>query len=141
MGKSKKQIRNALAGFMVFWLSGVLFLFCCGTMQAKAADADFCPLAAKGKSHCNKAQAANDLPTFSNESENQKFDCCGFLPAIFDKTRKIEKHQHVAQPAAKIKVDLPKFSPVENNFVTVAEYRPPITKQHKIFIKNCIFRI
>jgi len=127
---------------MVFWLSGVLFLFCCGTMQAQARDAEFCPLAKKGQSHCHKAKSGNaDLPNFSKQSDNLNFDCCGFLPAVFDKTRKIEKNQQVALPVAKIKVDLPKLFFVKNDFETVANYRPLVLSQNKIFIKNCIFRI
>jgi hypothetical protein len=138
---SAKSATKSIAAFMVFWLSGVLFLLCCGTMQAQAAEKEFCPLAAKGKSHCDKAKKDNDLPSVSKKSDNLNFECCGFLPAVFDKTRKIEKNQQIALPVAKIKVDLAKFSLVENNFEASADYRPPVLKQEKIFIKNCIFRI
>jgi len=126
---------------MIFWLSGVLFLFCCGTMEARAADAELCPLAAKGGSHCNKSKKENGAPVVSKRSGDSNFECCGFLPAVFDKTRKIEKIQKIAQPAAKIKVELPEFSIVENNFGLVPDYRPPPLKQYKVFIKNCVFRI
>jgi hypothetical protein len=138
---SAKSATKSIAAFMVFWLSGILFLLCCGTMQAQAKDAEFCPLAAKGKSHCDKAKKDNDLPVVSKQSDNLNFDCCGFLPAVFDKTRKIEKNQQIALPVAKIKVDSPIFSLVENNFEVAAGYRPPILRQERIFIKNCIFRI
>jgi hypothetical protein len=139
---SAKSATKTIAAFMVFWLSGVLFLFCCGTMQAQARDAEFCPLAQKGQSHCNKAKSGvSDFSTVSKQSDNLNFDCCGFLPAVFDKTRKIEKNQQAALPVAKVKVDLPKFSFTENNFEATADYRSPVLKQGKIFIKNCIFRI
>lgn len=126
---------------MVFWLSGVLFLLCCGEMQARASDKEFCPLAAKGQNHCDKSKTKSDLPTISKESSGQMSDCCGFLPAVFDKTRKIEKNQQATQPVDKIKVDLPRFSLAGNDFETVSDYRSPLINQNKIFIKNCIFRI
>lgn len=135
-----KTATHAIAAFMVFWLSGVLFLLCCGTMQGQA-ESEFCPLAAKGRSHCDRAKKDSGLPSFSKESGNLKMDCCGFLPAVFDKTRKIEKIEQVAQPADKIKVDLPKFSFTKNEFRVVADYNPPVSKWEKIFIKNCVFRI
>lgn len=139
--KFSKPATTTIAAFMVFWLSGVLFLLCCGTMQAQASNTEFCPLAAKGQSHCNKGKIKSDLPAVSKHSGNQFLDCCGFLPAVFDKTRKIEKNQQIALPAAKIKVDLPKFSFAENNFQIAADYHLPVLRQEKIFIKNCIFRI
>jgi hypothetical protein len=136
-----KSATKTIAAFMVFWLSGVLFLLCCGTMQAQASDSEFCPLAAKGQSHCDKAKAKNDSPVFSKVTESPALDCCGFLPAVFDKTRKIENIQQATQPVDKIKVDLPRFSLIENSFETAADYRSPFLAQKKIFIKNCIFRI
>jgi hypothetical protein len=136
----KKHTTKTIAAFMVFWLSGVLFLFCCGTMQAQ--DAEFCPLAAKGQSHCDKAAKKDDRkPSVSKQTDNLNFDCCGFLPAVFDKTRKIEKTQQTAPPVAKIKVDSPRFSLVENDFQAAANYRAAVLNQNKIFIKNCVFRI
>ncbi|HEY0428179.1 MAG TPA: hypothetical protein VGC76_10390 [Pyrinomonadaceae bacterium] len=136
-----KSAVKPIAAFMVFWLSGVLFLVCCGTISAQAKNADFCPLAAKGKSHCNKAKSETIAPNFSKLSESSNLDCCGFLPAVFDKTRKIEKNRQIALPAAKIKVDLPKFSFVKIDFEVSAAYCSTVLNQNKIFIKNCIFRI
>jgi hypothetical protein len=138
---SAKSATKTIAAFMVFWLSGVLFLLCCGTMQSMAAKSEFCPLAAKGQSHCDKGAVKNDSPVVSKITQSQTLDCCGFLPAVFDKTRKIEKNQQTTQPADKIKVDLPGFSYVENSFETVADYHSPFLAQKKIFLKNCIFRI
>lgn len=123
---------------MVIWLSGFLFLFCCDMpdMQAK----EFCPLE-KAKSHCDKAKAENDSPLVSKGSVDHSLDCCGFMPAVFDKTRKIEKGQQLTQPVDKVKVDLPKFVFIKNDFAASANYRRQEFSQNKIFIKNCIFRI
>ncbi len=136
---SAKSLTKTIAAFMVFWLSGVLFLFCCGTMQAQ--NKEFCPLAAKGQSHCDKAKGTSAAPVVSKQTGDQNLDCCGFLPAVFDKTRKIEKTEQTAPPVAKIKVDAPRFLPVENNFEAATNYRAAILNQNKIFIKNCVFRI
>lgn len=136
-----KSLTKTIAAFMVFWLSGVLFLLCCGTMQTMAAKSDFCPLAAKGQNHCDKSKVKNDSAVVSKITRSQTLDCCGFLPAVFDKTRKIENIQQATQPVDKIKIDLPKFSFVENSFETAADYHSPFIAQKKIFIKNCIFRI
>jgi hypothetical protein len=132
---SGKSARNVLAAFMILWLSGFLFLFC-PQMTAK----EFCPLA-KGKSHCDKAKAENDSPLVSRESGSYSFDCCGFLPAVFDKSRKVEKNQKTAHPVAKIKVDLPKFVFTEKDFAVSGSYNSASFSQNKIFIKNCVFRI
>src|SRR6185503_10406274 len=96
-----KPFTKTIAGFLTLWLSGVLFLFC-GQMSAMEP-AEFCPFG-KGKSHCDKAKAENDSPLVSKESSGQKLDCCGFLPAVFDKNRKVEKGQKLSQPAGKVKV-------------------------------------
>jgi hypothetical protein len=138
---SAKSATKTIAAFMVFWLSGVLFLLCCGAMQSMAAESDFCPLAAKGQSHCDKSKVKNDSPVISKITQSQTLDCCGFLPAVFDKTRKTEKIQQASQPVDKIKVDLPRFSFAQNTFETAADYHSPFLAQEKIFIKNCIFRI
>ena len=108
--------------------------------KAQAAEGEFCPLN-KGQNHCNKAKSNNDSPTISKQSNNQKFDCCGFLPVVFDKARKIEKIQKAAQAASIIKVDLPRFSFVGNDFEIPEIYHSPVLHQDKIFIKNCVFRI
>jgi hypothetical protein len=115
-----------------------LFLFC-GQMPAMASK-EFCPFA-KGKSHCDKAKAENDSPLVSKESSGQKLDCCGFLPAIFDKNRKIEKGQKLSQPVDKIKIDLPKFVFVGNDLNAFEDYQSRAFSHQKIFIKNCVFRI
>lgn len=134
----RKSTKLSVAAFMALWLSGFLFLFC-PQMPAMPAK-EFCPLA-KGKSHCDKAKPENDSPLVSRESGSYSFDCCGFLPAVFDKSRKVEKNQKTVHPVAKIKVDLPKFAFVEKDFIVSGIYNSASFSQNKIFIKNCVFRI
>lgn len=105
-------------------------------VQAKT---EFCPLA-KGKSHCDKSKTDN--AAFSlKQTENEIFDCCGFLPAVFDKARKIEKNLQTANIGDKVKVERPHFLPVVNNFEIAGVYCSPIYNRERIFIKNCVFRI
>lgn len=124
---------------MAFWLTGLVFLLCCGMMDSPAS-VEFCPLAKAG-SHCDKMKAEIDLPKFSGESDGFNFDCCGFLPQLFDKVRKLEKFQETAQVSDKLKIDLPRFSLVQNNFHLSENYYAPIFASNKIFIKNRVFRI
>ncbi len=124
---------------MAFWLTGLVFIFCCGAMQTSDAK-EFCPLAKAG-SHCDKMKADDASPKFSGETESANFDCCAFLPALFDKARKLEKFQETAQVSANLKIELPQFSLAQNDFQPTEIYQPPIFHSSKIFIKNCVFRI
>lgn len=124
---------------MAFWLTGLVFLLCCGMMEAPAS-VEFCPLTKAG-SHCDRMKAETDLLKFSGESDGFSFDCCGFLPQLFDKVRKLEKFQETAQVPNKLKIELPRFSLVQNNFQLAEIYYAPISASNKIFIKNQVFRI
>lgn len=133
-------MHTTVTGFMAVWLSGVIFLLCCSTMSGKAMDAEFCPLA-KMSAHCDKSKASNSAAAFVEDTEKNKVDCCAFLPAVFDKARKVERNQ---QPA----VTTPKFSPLSFVSPQIAK-STPISRaflahlpdgQHS-FIKNCVFRL
>lgn len=136
---SKAKLQKIISASLAVWLSGFVLLFCCGTMEAKAAETEFCPLA-KAEKHCDKTNADGKQTTFLGESSSN-FDCCNFLPAVFDKVRKIEKTEKFAPIADKIKVESLRFLPVGNNFERAKSYRKSSFYQEKIFIKNCVFRI
>lgn len=129
-----------MSGFLAFWLTGLVFLFCCGTMNVPAATVEFCPLAKSG-SHCDKAKSDTNEPTFSDKSEGIYFDCCAFLPKLFEKTRKFDNNQQTARVSDKLKIDLPRFSVIEKGFRIQVIYQSPIPFQNKLFIKNQVFRI
>jgi hypothetical protein len=136
---AQHKTRKATAGLLALWLSGFVLLFCCGAMEARA-ETEFCPLA-KAKSHCDKTNAAKtDVPSFSAHS-GLRFDCCGFLPAVFDKARKIEKNQQTANIAEQLKIERPVFSFVRKDSASANFYRPPPFPRKKIFIVNRVFRI
>ena len=136
---SQKKTKQIISGLLAVWLSGFVLLFCCGAMQTTAAK-EICPLAKAGN-HCDKTKSETNSTTFSSESDNQNFDCCAFLPALFEKARKLEKSQQSAQVPDKLKFDAPRFSFAENDFQVAEIYHPPEFNQEKIFIKNCVFRI
>lgn len=123
---------------LAVWLSGFVLLFCCGAIEARAETA-VCPLQ-RAKSHCDKAAKA-ELDAALFVDSNLKFDCCDFLPAIFDKTRKIEKTPQIVG-VSRAKIAAPRFERVvAHDFVIAAAYRAPQLFQKKIFIKNQVFRI
>lgn len=138
---SQQNPQKFVSGLLVVWLSGFVFLFCCGAMEVQAKT-EFCPLA-KAKSHCDKSKKAktDDSTVLLKQPENEEYDCCGFLPAIFDKARKIESNLQTASIADKVKIESPRFSPVVNGFEIAGIYHAPIYNREKIFIRNCVFRI
>ena len=135
---SQQNPQRIISSLLVVWLSGFVFLFCCGTMEVQAKG-EFCPLA-KAKSHCDKAKN-DDSAILLEQSGNETFDCCGFLPAVFDKTRKVEKNQQPANIINRVKVDRPQFFLVKSEYETHGIYHPPFLNQEKTFIVNCVFRI
>ncbi|HVF47104.1 MAG TPA: hypothetical protein VNA17_06020 [Pyrinomonadaceae bacterium] len=102
-GAKKLAIRST-AGFMSVWLSGVMFLFCCAEMNAAAPPIES-DHSAQLSSHCDKAPVEHTAGDIASPSDEGCFDCCGFIPLVFDKARKIERDQKqlvaiVRRPAA-----------------------------------------
>jgi len=133
----KRIAHKTLAGFMAVWLSGVVFLLCCQQMNGAGTDAESCPLA-KMSAHCDKAGPGF---SFAESTDETAMDCCGFLPAVFDKARKVEQTQKqfaVAQKPAALKFTLP---PVSQNSPTITAFYSRIPDRQTTFVKNCVFRI
>jgi hypothetical protein len=132
--------QRIIASVLVIWLSGVVLLFCCENMKAQAAEADSCPLAKT--SHCDKQAGVADNPDAARfQTESHAFDCCGFLPKVFDKARKIEKNPQVALATTTAKIDAPKFSFVVETRKAPQVYRAPVHNRGGTYLKNCVFRI
>ncbi len=135
--KIRKYLHTTLTGVMAIWLSGIVFLFCCHS--AAASPVDSCPMA-KMSAHCDKAKKQNANSPYV---ESSPVDCieCGFLPVVFDKSRRVEPAQKQIAPAAEqlaVRYDPLVFVkiPAENHTVYK---RVPVTD--RVFIKNCVFRI
>jgi hypothetical protein len=139
--------QRIISGALVLWLSGVALLFCCGNMEAQAAEtADSCPLAKKN--NCSKqtardgdAAAEDDLDFARFEKANQTLDCCSFLPKVFDKARKIEKNPEAALAAPTAKISASKFSIVLQSVKSKQTYQPVIRNRGSTYLKNRVFRI
>jgi hypothetical protein len=135
--KIGKYARASVAGFMAIWLSGVLFLLCCQKMNGGTMMAEFCPLEKK-TSHCNRMKNT-DSPVVETSTTHEA-NCCGFLPVVFDKVRKIEISQSPAQPVAKVVVEPVRFIP------SLAIYRSArvfsrMESRQGTYLQNCNFRI
>jgi hypothetical protein len=133
-----KYSRKGLAGFMSIWLSGIaLLLFC--QLPARASGSDYCPLTRAAKSHCDRATQQSKTESFS-QSTPEAFDCCAFIPAVFDKTRKIDRHPQPAGIAEKPEPLRLKIRPVRHDWPkgTYAFYLPV---PDRIFIKLHALRI
>jgi hypothetical protein len=132
--------QRLISSVLVIWLSGVVLLFCCGNMEARAAEADSCPLAKT--SHCDKQSSDENSLDFARfQKESLTFDCCAFLPKVFDKARKIEKIPQVANVSKSAEIPAPKFSFVVQNVKSPKIYRPVVHNRGSTYLKNCVFRI
>jgi hypothetical protein len=132
--------QRIMSSMLVIWLSGVALLFCCGNMQARAAQTDSCPLAKT--SHCDKQSGDENNPDSAKfQKESFAFDCCGFLPKVFDKARKIEKIPQLAIVSPSAEVPAPKFSFVVRRVKSPKIYQPVVHNRGSTYLKNCVFRI
>lgn len=136
----KKIAQRSLAGFMALWLSGVVFLLCCQTMNANAMAAESCPLA-KLSEHCDKAKKATEITSVVGLNQENSVDCCAFLPAVFDKARKIEQTQKQMAITPKSIAVRFKLQRPSNSSPTFPAFQSRVPDRHGTFIKNCVFRI
>lgn len=135
----KRMMQRSAAGFMAVWLSGFVFLFCCQNMRA-AAEAEFCPMAKMG--HCDHAQKADPNAASFEKTQPVCVDCCAFLPAVFDKTRKVEPAQkHLAQ-ATLPKIAIAFNAPVVEHIPTIAALSNEfVANGRSTHLRHCVFRI
>ena len=140
---SLKQVKHTahrfFAGFMAIWLSGAVFLLCCERIKGAPESVEFCPLAKKS-AHCDKGEKAN-IAAASIATGFNAVSCCSFLPAIFDKARKIERteKQSGTTPAV-LRATAYKFTAVGHTPAFTA-FHSRIEAHQKLFIQNCMFRI
>jgi len=131
----KKYIRISLAGLMSVWLSGVVFLFCCERINANTGEAESCPLAKMSLDDCPIADAA----VIKTVQENC-VDCCGFLPVVFDKNRKIEQNEKQITTASNVPVI--KFDPSAAFDYTAkpAAIYSRVAYHNDLSVRYCVFR-
>ncbi|HEX8250241.1 MAG TPA: hypothetical protein VF599_18855 [Pyrinomonadaceae bacterium] len=132
--------QRIISGALVIWLSGVVLLFCCGNMEAQAAETDSCPLAKT--SHCDQPSSRENNPDSARfQKESRAFDCCAFLPKVFDKARKIEKNPQASIATPISKISAPRFSFAAVTIKVPKVYRPLVHNRGSTYLKNCVFRI
>lgn len=132
--------QRIISSVLVIWLSGIVLLFCCGNMEARVSEADSCPLAKT--SHCDRQASNENAVDFASfQKESRAFDCCGFLPKVFDKARKIEKIPQAATAAITAETPAPKFSFVVHSVKSPKIYQPVVHNGGSTYLKNCVFRI
>jgi len=125
---------------MALWLSGIIFLLCCEMSKTEAAPEDSCPLG-RMKGHCDKAKNKMPSATLSGRQESQEVDCCGFIPAVFDKARKIQKSEPLAQPESIPQPGSPTLLSVGDFRQNLRSYSTKTFARKKIFIMNRVLRI
>jgi hypothetical protein len=124
-------------------LSGFVFLFCCvamfgGPMWEASSSMD------SMSDHCKKAMAAKSAKESDNGFElrgAERFDCCGFLPAVFDKNRKIDridKVETVSSQRISVRFDIKQAAGRPS---TIVKRRPYIPDRRYTFLKYQVFRI
>lgn len=127
------------AGLLAVWMSGIVFLLCCGAMPA-AAEVESCPLAKKG--HC--AKTSGDEKSRRSEifqNADSSFDCCGFLPQVFDKVKKAERNVEIAELPIKLEARSLSFDFIKTQTSTFQHYRPRLPNRSGTYLKNRVFRI
>lgn len=139
----KTFARKTLAGFMALWLSGFVFLFCAIAMYGEPVDAESASMDSMSE-HCKKAMAArsaNKAGAVVERAAGDNVDCCGFLPAAFDRNRKLERSEKAkvlsTQPTP-VRFDA---APFVNQRPILVTFKPYIPDRQYTFIKNRVFRI
>ncbi|MDQ3714377.1 MAG: hypothetical protein M3388_19475 [Acidobacteriota bacterium] len=136
----QQNTKRVVAGLLVVWLSGVVFLFCCETSKAKASETESCPLSKT--SHCNKKSSQETVSQLALlQTVNQTIDCCLFPSQVFDKARKVETNQQSAEVSSIVKVPTTKFFFVKREFSSPKLYRSLVYNRGSTGLKNCVFRI
>jgi len=142
MATVRNVLHRSLAGFMVVWLSGVVFLFCCPEMKAAAPEADSCPLMKMSSSHCDKAAKQQPAGDTIEGVRPACFDCCAFLPVVFDKSRKIDVVQkQIAAPVEKVVATKFDFPVTRTASFLAAAFKQRIPDRHGTYLVNGVFRI
>ena len=137
-----RHIQKPLAGLLSLWLSGVVLLVGCQSSMA-AAGPESCPMARKARMshHCPKS-LPEDPSRESITRSAPTYECCAFLPLVFDKARKVEPIQKVAftQGVDRTIVIAPPIPKPGRGWQT-GMYRARLPDRQGAFIKNRVLRI
>lgn len=135
----KQIIRKSLAGFIAVWLSGFVFLFCCHASLAASHVKDSCPMG-KQAHHCDLPMEQADDATPADSIDGVCVTGCGYLPAVFDKARKVDQPAPVTAPE-RVAVTPRLITPRPARAPLVTVYRARLADKSRTFISNQVFRI
>lgn len=132
--------QKTLAGFMAIWLSGFVFLFCCDDISARITDAGS-HQPDKMSAHCHADGDQTSHSVRKQTSEHEEFDCCGFIPMLLDKTRKVESNEQIVAVSPAVVVEKPILIPRQSVSASVISYRSAVLFRNDTYLKNRTFRI
>ena len=139
MQQTKHIIRKTVAGFMGLWLSGFVFVFCCYANSAVTMMTESCPMHMASQ-HCDGVMGQNDTSDTVDRIEAVCFDCCGYLPAVFDKARKVDRTAPVTAPE-RVAVVARLITPRPIRAPLAPAYRARLADKSRTFISTQVFRI
>ncbi len=133
--KTKQILLKSLSAFLVFWLSSILVLICCGIMTSEVSASDDVP-------ECHKKHQTKDASNNFSETEKDKSDCCVFKPqktlsADLQKQQDISQSQAIAE---KIEAPKPVYF-IKQTYQSPSIYHSAIRNRGSTYLQNCNFRI
>jgi len=137
--QTRHIIRKTLSGFMALWLSGSVFVLCCYASSAVKQMTEFCPMHTASH-HCDGDMGQDQAPDTVGRLEGVCFDCCGYLPAVFDKARKVDQPAPVTAPE-RVAVVARLITPRPTRAPLAPAYRTRLPDKSRTFISTQVFRI
>jgi len=137
--KTRQIIRKSISGFMTVWLSGFVFLFCCYASSTVKMMTESCPMHAMSH-HCDGMMEQNDASNTVSRLEGVCFDCCGYLPAVLDRARKVDQPAPVTAPE-RVAITPRLITPRPTRAPLVTAYRARMADKSRTFISTQVFRI
>jgi len=137
--QTRHIIRKSVSGFMALWLSGFVFVFCCYANSAVKQMTEFCPMHTASH-HCDGNMGQSDASDTVDHVEQVCFDCCGYLPAVFDKARKVDRTAPVTAPE-RVAVVPRLITPRPTRAPLITAYRARLADKSRTFISTQVFRI
>jgi hypothetical protein len=82
----------------------------------------------------------NDASNTVGRLEGVCFDCCGYLPAVFDKARKVDQSVPVTAPE-RVAITPRLITPTPIRATLVSAYQARLADKSRTFISTQVFRI
>jgi hypothetical protein len=140
--RTRHILQKTVAGLMAAWLSGFVFLFCCGDTAKAAEMGEFCPMAKPAQHHCDTATQQNEDADTVSRAKGVCIDCCAFLPVVFDKARKVDQPQQPLVAPERVAMVARQVTPrLHRRTGVIDDYRARLPDKSRTFISTQVFRI